>query len=391
MKELVKGIYYVGVSDKNIDLFEGNIPVPDGMAYNSYVVRGEKTAVIDSVDQKFGEEWLKKVEKTLGGVQPDYIVVLHMEPDHSANVFKFTQKYPKAQVVGNSKTFVMLKEYFGTDYADRAVTVKDGDELDLGGKSLKFVFAPMVHWPEVMTAYEATTKTLFSVDAFGKFGSDVDGGSDIGGGEWEEEARRYYFAIVGKYGVQVQSYMKKLAPYAIERICSLHGPVLDKGLDKFLGLYAKWSAYEPEEDGVFIAYSSVYGHTQKAVERLEEELKAKGVKVKVLNVIRTDYTYCIAEAFRYSKIVLATTTYNGDIFPNMREFVDCLVERNFKNRKVGIIENGSWAPFAAKAICAKLEKCKDLEYVEPFVKIRSALSDESLNELLTLADALVAK
>lgn len=384
MKEISDGLYYVGVDDTEIDLFEGILPVKHGMAYNSYVVCGEKCAVLDSVDAHFGEKWLENVKKTLGERKPDYIVVLHMEPDHSANVFEFTRQYPEAKVVGNNKTFVMLNEFFGEDYADRRVVVKDGDSLDLGGRSLKFIFAPMVHWPEVMTCYDDKSKSLFSADAFGKFGTlSCDE-------KWEDEARRYYFAIVGKYGMQVQALLKKLSLYQIERICPLHGPILSDNLGYYLGLYNKWSNYDPEEKGVLVAYSTVYGHTEKAVDMLCNELEKRGVKAQKCNLIRTERTYCLAEAFRFSAIVLATTTYNGEMFPTMREFVDCLTERNFKNRVVGLIENGSWAPFAAKAMQAKLEGCKDLKFVEPYVKIRSALNDESERELKALAEALAA-
>ncbi len=382
MKEIGNGIFNVGVEDPDIRIFEGILPVKHGMAYNSYVIKDEKCAVIDSVAAGFGDVWLKNIDETLGGAQPNYIVVLHMEPDHSANVFEFAKKYPEAKVVGNFKTFVMLEEYFGTDFADRRLVVKDGEKLNLGKHELTFVFAPMVHWPEVMTAYESFTKTVFAADGFGKFGA-------LSYDEpWDDEARRYYFAIVGKYGVQVQSLLKKLSAFEIKTICSLHGPVLKENLGHYLDLYSKWSSYLPETDGVFIAYSSVYGHTEAAAEKLAEMLKKRGVTVEIGNLITTDKTYCIAQAFKYGKIVLATTTYNAEIFPAMREFIDCLVERNFRNRTVGLIENGSWAPLTNKAICAKLEKCQNLTFTQNNVTIRSALNDKSIAQLDALADEL---
>lgn len=381
--EIVKDIFYVGVDDENIDLFEGALPVKHGMAYNSYLIKDEKIAVIDGVDLKFKDEWLDNIERTLEGKKPDYIVVLHMEPDHSANIFAFTEKYPDVKVVGNNKTFVMLDEYFGTDYAERRVVVKDGDILSLGKHGLKFVFAPMVHWPEVMTAYDEESKTLFSADGFGKFGANSHQEN------WDDEARRYYFAIVGKYGMQVQALLKKVAALDIENIFSLHGPILKENLAHYIGLYSMWSSYTPEKEGVFIAYTSVYGHTEKAVKNLADRLKAKGVEVEVCDIVRTERTYCIAEAFRYSKAVFATTTYNGDMFPNMREFIDCLVERNYQNRTIGFIENGSWAPFAAKAMATKFEKCKNINILPVAVKIRSALNGESQNQLNRLAEELI--
>ena len=384
MNQISEGLYFVGVDDEKIDLFEGILPVEHGMSYNSYVICGQKTAVIDSVDAHFGDKWLKNVEQALGGKKPDYIVVLHMEPDHSANIFEFTQKYPEAIVVGNNKTFVMLGEFFGTEYAERRIVVKDGDSLDLGGRTLKFIFAPMVHWPEVMTLYDEKSKTLFSADAFGKFGALSHDE------EWKSEAQRYYFAIVGKYGVQVQALLKKLSAYEICAICPLHGPVLKENLGYYLGLYNKWSAYEPTKDGVLIAYSSVYGHTKAAVQMLAVELEKRGIEAEICDLVRTERTVCISKAFEYSAIVLATTTYNGEMFPAMREFLDCLTERNFKNRIVGLMENGSWAPFAAKAMLAKLENCKDLKFAEPFVKIRSAINAQSEGEIKSLAGNLSA-
>lgn len=381
MNEFLKDTYYVGVNDHEIDLFEGMYKVPSGMSYNSYVIKDEKIAVMDSVDADFGEEWLKNISETLGDRSPDYIIVLHMEPDHSANIARLAEKYNKATVVGNMKTFVMLKEFFGTDYEERRLVVKDRDKLPLGKHELTFVFAPMVHWPEVMTAYDSYTGALYSADAFGKFGAlDCDE-------PWEDEARRYYIGIVGKYGMQVQSLLKKLSDFAINAVCPLHGPLLTENLGKYIELYRKWSAYEPEKKGVLVAYTSVYGHTRAAALRLAEELKARGVEVEVLDIAREDRAFCVAEAFRYSAVVLATTTYNGDIFPAMREYIDCLVERNFQSRKVAFVENGSWAPYAAKAMASKMEKCKNLVYLRQ-VRIRSSLNEESLAEIKVLADEL---
>ncbi len=380
--KVAEEIYNVGVEDLQIDLFEGYLPVPDGINYNSYVIKSDKIAVMDSVDIHFCDEWLKNLESVLNGTPPDYLVVLHMEPDHSASIFEFAKKYPQTVIVGNSKTFVMLGEFFGTDFADRRLVVKDGDKLNLGKHEFTFIFAPMVHWPEVMTAYESHTKTYFSADAFGKFGVASKGG------EWDDEARRYYFAIVGKYGVQVQSLLKKVAAYDIQTICSLHGPVLKENLGHYVDLYSKWSQYQPETDGVFIAYTSVYGHTKEAVEKFAEKLNEFGVKTEVCDVVREESSYCIAEAFKYSKIVFATTTYNGGIFPAMKEFIQNLTERNFRNRKVGLIENGSWAPFAVKTIMGMLENSKDIIYAEQSVKIRSALNEQSLAELYALAEEM---
>lgn len=385
MEKISENLYNVGVNDKEIDLFEGILPVEHGMAYNSYLLIDEKCAVLDSVDAHFGDEWLKNVKEGLGGREPDYLIVLHMEPDHSANIDKFMRAYPKAKVVGNNKTFVMLSEFFGDDCEGRRVEVKDGDKLSLGKHELTFVFAPMVHWPEVMTAYESATKTLFSADAFGKFGA-----RDYKE-EWDEEARRYYFAIVGKYGVQVQALLKKLSAYDIGTICSLHGPVLKENLGYYLDLYSKWSSYTPEIDGVLIAYTSVYGHTKAAAELLESMLKDMGVKAEALDVVRTERTKLIAKAFMYSKSVFATTTYNGDMFPPMRELLDSLAERNYCKRTVAFIENGSWAPVAARAMQGKLERCKDINYIDGNVKIRSALNEESKAQLKALAEKLSAK
>ncbi len=383
MQKVTDDIIEITVNDRDIDLFEGMYDVPNGITYNSYVILDEKTAVTDTVDARFCAQWLDEVEKALGGRTPDYLIVNHMEPDHSANIVAFTDKYPTAKVVGNSKTFAMISSFFGRDYADRRVVVENGGTLALGKHTLTFVFAPMVHWPEVMVCYDACDKVLFSADAFGKFGAE-------GCAEpWENEARRYYYGIVGKFGVPVQTLLKKLGDIDVKTVCPLHGPVLSDNLGHYIGLYDKWSKYLPETDGVMIAYTSIYGNTAKAVGELETELKKRGVKdVGVFDLARRDWAHCVAEAFRYPKLVLATTTYNGDVFPAMREFLDRLIERNYQNRRVGIIENGSWAPTAAKCIAAKLGTCKSVEIVEPQVKIMSALSDESRNALYALADKM---
>lgn len=382
MRKIFDWLFNVGVDDFNIDLFEGMYKVPNGIAYNSYVIKDEKIAVFDSVDAAFGDEWLKNIECCLKDKVPDYIVVLHMEPDHSANISKFMDKYPTVKIVGNSKTFVLLEAYFGKDFAANRVLVNDGDTLSLGKHSLRFVFAPMVHWPEVMMAYEPTEKVLFSADAFGKFGA-YDAKE-----EWDDEARRYYIGIVGKYGMQVQALLKKLSGCGINCICPLHGYVIKENLEHYISLYDKWSSYSPEEDGTLIAYSSVYGHTKTAVLKFAELLKAKGEKVVVYDIARSDMSLCIAEAFRYSKLVLATTTYNGDIFPCMREFIECLTERNYQKRFIAFIENGSWAPVAANKMRAKFEKSKCITFAENSVKIRSALNAESLSQIEALAEEL---
>lgn len=382
MCEISKDVFYIGVNDKSIDLFEGQFRVPNGVAYNSYLIKDNKTAVLDSVDAKFTDEWLNNIKEALGDAAPDYIIVSHMEPDHSASINEFVKRYPSAAVVGNTKTFIMLSEYFGRDFSGNAVTVGDGDELSLGAHKLKFIFAPMVHWPEVMTEYDEYDKTLYSADAFGKFGT-LDTKEP-----WEDEARRYYFGIVGKYGVQVLNFFKKLGDIEIERICPLHGPVLDKNLNHYLELYQKWASYEPEEEGVTVAYTSVYGNTKKAVDIMCDELKLRGVKPSVYDLARCDHSQCVADAFRYGRLVLATTTYNGDVFPHMRDFLEELKERNFKNRKIAIIENGSWAPFAAKAILKHTEGLKQLEFLPP-VTVRAAVTDENINAIKSLADDLL--
>lgn len=382
MDKVTEDIYYVGVNDYGIDLFEGIYKVPSGMAYNSYIILDEKIAVMDSVDADFKNQWLDNIDKVLNGKKPDYLVVSHMEPDHSANVFAFAEKYPEAKIVGNNKTFVMLAEFFGTDFSEKRIVVTDGAELALGRHKLKFVFAPMVHWPEVMMAYEESEKVFFSADAFGKFGAlDCEE-------KWEDEARRYYYGIVGKYGLQVQSLLKKVSAYEIKAICPLHGPILNENLYHYLDLYNKWSSYTPEVDGVMIAYTSVYGHTRQAAENLMRLLKDRGCTVTICDLARSDRSRCVGEAFMFNKLVLATTTYNAEIFPAMREFIDCLAERNYQNRTVGIIENGSWSPVAAKCIKQRLEKCKNITYAVNEVKIRSSLNSESSANLVALAEEL---
>lgn len=381
--EITKDIIYIGVNDHKVDLFEGQYVVPNGMAYNSYVILDEKTAVMDTVDAHFGEEWLANLEKALGGRKPDYLVVQHMEPDHSANIAKFAEKYPEAQIVGNAKTFTMVKNFFGTDYADRRVVVKDGESLSLGAHELTFVFAPMVHWPEVMVTYDAKDKVLFSADGFGKFGAlDVEE-------DWACEARRYYFGIVGKYGMQVQNLLKKAAALDIQIICPLHGPVLTENLGYYIGLYDTWSAYKPESEGVFVAYASVYGNTKAAAELLAEKLREKGCpKVTVADLAREDMAECVEDAFRYDTLVLASCTYNGGVFPPMREFILDLTERGYRNRRVALIENGSWAATAAKVMEKMLEGSKDITFAENRVSIKSALDAASTAQVEALADEL---
>lgn len=375
-------VKYVGVNDHEIDLFEGMYKVPDGISYNSYVIIDEKIAVMDAVDNNFAKEWLSNVETALNGRTPDYLVVHHMEPDHSGSIVEFTEKYPNAKVVSSSKSFVMMKNYFGNDFADRQVVVGENDKLSLGERELTFVGAPMVHWPEVLVSYEKKEKILFSADAFGKFGAlDVED-------EWACEARRYYFGIVGKYGVQVQALLKKASALDIQKICPLHGPVLDGDLSFYFNLYDTWSKYEVESEGVLIAYTSVYRNTKKAVEILEKELQEKGLKVAVTDLARDDMAEAVEDGFRYGKIVLATTTYNGDIFPFMREYINNLVERGFKNKKIGFIENGSWAPVATRKMSAMLEECKNLTFAENNVKIMSAVSKENLTQLKLLAEEM---
>ena len=380
---ITNDIRYIGVNDHAVDLFEGQYVVPNGMAYNSYAILDEKIAIMDTVDANFTHEWLDNIQNALSGRQPDYLIVQHMEPDHSANIVNFLKAYPKATVVSSAKAFAMMQNFFGTDFADNRIVVGEGDTLSLGKHVLTFVTAPMVHWPEVIVTYDSTDKVLFSADGFGKFGAlDVEE-------DWACEARRYYIGIVGKYGAQVQALLKKAAGLDIEIICPLHGPVLCENLRYYLGLYNTWSSYQPEEEGVVIAYTSVYGNTKKAVLKLAEQLKAKGCpKVVVNDLARCDMAEAVEDAFRYSKLVLATTTYNADIFPFMREFIHHLTERNFQNRTVGLIENGSWAPLAAKVMRGMLEQSKNLTFTDTTVKILSALNDESAAQLEQLSDEL---
>ncbi|MBQ4275138.1 MAG: flavin reductase [Lachnospiraceae bacterium] len=374
-------IIYVGVNDHKIDLFEGQYIVPNGMAYNSYLIMDDKIAVMDTVDRNFTHEWLDNLEKNLNGRKPDYLVVQHMEPDHSANIANFVKTYPDAKIVSSQKAFVMMNQFFGTDFADRQVVVAEGSTLELGKHVLNFVAAPMVHWPEVIMTYDSTDKVLFSADGFGKFGAlDVEE-------DWACEARRYYIGIVGKYGAQVQSVLKKAANLDIQIICPLHGPVLKENLGYYIGLYQTWSTYQQETEGIVIAYTSVYGNTKKAVEKLADLLKEKGCpKVVVNDLARCDMAEAVEDAFRYGKIILATTTYNAEIFPFMREFINHLTERNFSNKKVGLIENGTWAPMAAKVMTGMLEKCKNLTFADNTVHIKSALNDESNAQLEALAE-----
>ena len=389
--KITKDILYVGVNDHDIDLFEGHYIVPDGMAYNSYVVKGEKTAVMDSVDAHFTDEWISKVREAAGA--PDYLVIQHMEPDHSGSIMGFMNAFPDAKIVSSQKAFTMIANFFeGEDFADRRVVVKEGDTLDLGGHVLNFIAAPMVHWPEVIMTYDATDKVLFSADGFGRFGAlDVIGETSEEDDDWACEARRYYFGIVGKYGPQVQAVLKKAAKLDIEIICALHGPVLVSDLGYYIGLYDTWSKYESESKGVVIAYTSVYGNTKKAVELLAEKLEAMGVpEVEVTDLARDDIAEAVEDAFRYDTVVFATTTFNNGIFPFMREFIESLTERNYQNKRLAFIENGSWAPQAAKVMKGMLEGCKNMTYCENDVKIISALNDASRAQLDALAEELAA-
>ena len=377
-------IAYIGVNDREIDLFEGQYVVPNGMAYNSYVILDEKIAVFDTVDKNFGAQWLKNLDEVLGGKMPDYLIVQHMEPDHSANIVLFAEKYPDAKIVANDKAFVMMSQFFDFDLGDRKISVKNGETLSLGKHELSFVFAPMVHWPEVMMTYDSTDKVLFSADAFGKFGA-LDADED-----WACEARRYYFGIVGKYGAQVQAVLKKAAALDIKTICPLHGPVLSENLGYYLDLYNTWSAYGVESDGAVIAYTSVYGNTKAAAELLAQKLQEKGCpKVAVNDLARCDMAEAVEDAFRYGKIVLATTTYNADVFPFMREFINELTERNFQNRFVGIIENGSWAPMAAKVIKKMLENSKNITFADTVVTVKSAVKQSTTDDIERLADEII--
>ena len=380
--DITKDIRYLGVNDHKIDLFESQYIVPDGMSYNSYLIDGgDKTIVMDTVDGRFVSEWLDNLASALNGRKPDYLMVHHMEPDHSAGIYAFMEKYQDAVIVSSAKAFQMMKNFFGTDWSERRVVVKEGDTLSVGSHVLTFVAAPMVHWPEVMVTYDTTEKVLFTADGFGKFGAlDREG-------EWDDEARRYYIGIVGKYGPMVQCLLKKASKLEITKILPLHGPVLSQDLGHYISLYDKWSSYTPEEDSVTIAYTSVYGHTREAVKLLEEKLKEKGVKFTTFDLARSDMSQAVASAFKTSKTVLATTTYNGDIFPFMREYVEHLTERNFQKRKVAIIENGSWGPMAAKVITSMMEKSKEIEWLGT-ATILSALNESSSSQIEEIADAL---
>ena len=383
MENITESIRYIGVNDYEIDLFEGQYDVPEGMAYNSYVIMDGQIAVMDTVDRHFGTEWMEKLEEALEGRKPDYLVVQHMEPDHSANIATFAAAYPEAKIVASAKAFTMMKNFYGDDYAQRRITVGEGDELNLGAHTLRFITAPMVHWPEVIMTYDMKDRVLFSADAFGKFGA-RDAEED-----WACEARRYYFGIVGKYGMQVQAVLKKAAALDIRTICPLHGPILSENLKQYLDLYQTWSSYGVESEGVVICYTSVYGNTKKAVQLLAEKLEAKGCpKVAVNDLARCDMAEAVEDAFRYGKLVLATTTYNAEIFPFMKQFIDQLTERGFRGRKIGLIENGSWAPTAAKGVKGMLEGCKDTTFAETTVRILSAMTDENRAEIEKLAEEM---
>ncbi len=380
---ITKDVKYVGVNDHEVDLFEGQYAVPNGIAYNSYVITDEKTAVIDTVDRNFTKKWLENVSTVLDGRKPDYLLIQHMEPDHAGNVANFMKIYTDTKIVASAKAFTMMNQFFGTDYADRRIVVSEGDKLPLGRHTLAFVTAPMVHWPEVIVSYDECDKILFSADAFGKFGAlDIED-------EWDREARRYYIGIVGKYGAQVQRLLKKAAGIDIQIICPTHGPILNEDLGHYLNLYDIWSSYKAESEGIMIAYASVYGHTKEAVQLLADKLHAKGCpKIVVADLAKDDMAAAVADAFRYGKLVLASVTYNADVFPFMRTFIDHLTERNFQNRTVAFIENGSWAPLAAKTMRTMLEGCKNLSFTEQTVSIMSALNNESRRQIDDLADEL---
>ena len=381
--EITKDIAYIGVNDHKVDLFEGQYRVRNGMAYNSYLIRDEKTAVMDTVDAHFTDAWLTHIAEILGEASPDYLVVQHMEPDHSGSLAAFAQAYPATQIVASAKAFQMMQQFFGSEYADRRVIVKEGDTLPLGRHTLHFVTAPMVHWPEVIMSYDDADKVLFSADAFGKFGAlDVEE-------PWLPEARRYYIGIVGKYGVQVQAVLKKAAALEIEKVCSLHGPVLTAAeLPEVLSAYDAWSAYRPEAEGVLVAYASIYGHTAAAAEKLAAALREKGKEVCVMDLARCDMAEAVAQAFRYSKLVLASPTYNGDVFPFTKSFIEHLTERNYQNRTVAFVENGSWAPTAARVMAKMLEGAKNLTVAAPTVTVKGALNSDSEAQIAALADAL---
>ena len=377
---MLKDVKYIGVNDHQIDLFEGQYIVPNGMAYNSYIIRDKKIAIMDTVDKNFFDEWMQNIKNELNDVAPDYLIVQHMEPDHSANINKFAETYPNAIIVATDRAFVMMNKFFGTDYADRRLIVGEGDTLSLGEHTLTCVLAPMVHWPEVMMTYDNTEKVLFSADGFGKFGAlDVEE-------DWACEARRYYFGIVGKYGAQVQAVLKKAAGLDIQTICPLHGPVLTENLGYYLNLYDIWSSYGVESEGTLICYTSVYGNTKNAVEILAEELKNEGCpKVVVNDLARCDMAEAVEDAFRYGKIILATTTYNGDLFPFMREFINELTERGYRNRKIGIVENGSWGPIVKNKIKKMFENSKEITFAESIVTIHSAVKSENIEQIKALA------
>ena len=381
--EITKDIVYLGVNDHAVDLFESQYSVPNGMAYNSYLIMDDQTVVMDTVDAHFTDEWITKIAAALGDRAPDYLVVQHMEPDHAGSIDAFAQAYPTTKIVSSAKAFVMMQQFFGTNYADRRIVVKEGDTLPLGHHTLHFVTAPMVHWPEVIMTYDDADKVLFSADAFGKFGAlDVEE-------EWMPEARRYFIGIVGKYGVQVQAVLKKAAGLDIETICSLHGPILHKEqLADVLAAYDTWSAYRPETDGILVAYTSIYGHTADAAERLAEELRTKGQQVVVMDLARCDMAEAVAQAFRFSKLVLATPTYNGDVFPFTKTFIEHLTERNYQNRTVALMENGSWAPTAARVMRKMFEASKNLTILDETVTVKGSLDDASTAQLHALADAL---
>ena len=380
---MTNDIRYIGVNDHDIDLFEGQYIVPEGMAYNSYVIIDERIAVMDTVSADFGEEWLANLENVLAGRKPDYLIIHHMEPDHSANIDKFISAYPEATIVGNAKTFEMIDQFFGSGLCKNKLAVKNGEMLSLGRHELTFLFAPMVHWPEVMMSYDGADKALFSADAFGKFGA-----LDCQDKEWDCEARRYYMGIVGKYGMQVQAVLKKAAALDIKMICPLHGPVLTGDLSHYTGLYDTWSSYGVESDGVCIAYTSVYGNTKRAAELLAKKLEERGCKAAISDLAHCDMAEAVEDAFRYGKLVLATTTYNADIFPFMKQFIDHLTERNYQNRTIGFIENGTWAPAAAKIMKAMFEKSKNINYIDTTVTLRSAMTEENAEAIERMAEEL---
>lgn len=382
VKELGDDIFYVGVNDHKVDLFEGQYPVKNGIAYNSYIIKDKKTAVIDTVDYDFKDEWLANIKATIGDTQPDYLIVHHMEPDHAGSIATFAEVYPKTVIVSKGLSFIMMKNYFGSDYSDRRKEVKEGDTLELGKHTLAFVEAPMVHWPEVIVSYDTASKTLFSADGFGKFGAlDVDE-------PWDDESRRYFIGIVGKFGEPVQALLKKAGGLDIKRICATHGPILTENLGHYISLYDKWSSYTPEEEGIVIAYTSVYGHTEEAVKLLESKLLKKGKKVVVHDLARVHVSYPVADAYRYTKLVLATTTYNTGIFPPMKSFINHLVDRKFQKRTVSFIQNGSWAPSATKVMKKMLAECENLTYTKASVTIKGGLNKQSEKEIDALVEEL---